>query len=398
MGPSMQNRESEHARDKAPTPSQEIIEQTKASWKGQNRDSKNLKQTSSLPLETAFGSRRSKKRGLAHAKSLRDTRMFSRSLWSDLEAMSGTDKTSRSSKQSTMMSQKVSPHRQTKTFSGISSKRESSVANEPPKASRASQRLQAILGVDSQRHSADKRDNGRHATSSAPLSTNSSKSRTRNSSLLPVYDRRESSVYGFGGPMTPPPTSPLPSIPMSESQNTFRTSSTTPLVLYTPVSPAATVVIPASHWSWRPGSDSPGSQLLNDMKNATDISKSRRSRENLLPTKRHVHQRSISSSLASAMLLETTIEEDSVRAHGTDIGRRSRKEVKETNVVAWPGGPDSSGRSGACQGSDNSPITSHQGSSTSAVNAKGSDQDPNATTNSAGSPSSIIDLYMNRSQ
>lgn len=399
VGPLEENRESEHARDKAPTPSQEIIEQTKASWKEKNRDSTKHKQTFSLPLDIAFDSRHSEKRGLAHAKSLRNTHMSSRSIWSDLEATSGTDKTCRSSKQSTMLSQKLSPQRQTRTFSGISSKKESSVANASSKASGASQRLQAILGVDSKRHSANKGENGRRVTSSAPLKTNSPRSPTRTSRLLPVYDRRESSVYGFGGPMTPPPTSPLPSIPISESQNTLHTSSTTPLVLYTPVSPAATVNSNANHWSWRLGPDSPGSQMLNDMKNATDISRSRRSGENVLPTKRHVHQRSISSSLASAAMLETTIEEDSVRAHVADVGRRSRKEVEETYVVASPGGPNPSSKSDTWQDFDNSPMTSHQGSSTSAINAKGSNhQDPNATTNSAGSPSSIIDLYMSRSK
>lgn len=378
----------------------------KAAWNDRYRTSRDLKQTFSLPLDNVHNAHQFQERGFVHARSLKNTRMSSRSLWSDLELASSTDKTSRSSRQSARMSQKPSPTRQTRTFSGISSNRQSSAHDSTTKASGASQRLQAILGVDGKHDSKNKGSNERRVTSSAPLQKRLPSSSTRTSratsaatsSLLPVYDRRESSVYGFGGPMTPPPTSPLPSIPVSDSQHTFRTSSTTPLVLCTPVSPA-TVSTSASQWSWRLGPDSPGSQLLNDMKTATDISRTRRTGDNILPTKRHIHQRSISSSLASANMLETTVEEDSVRARVADAARRSRKGIDDIDAIALSGGGDLLRQKKTGQLSDRRPVASHQEPSPSATNVSGDEQsDPNATTNSAGSPSSIIKLYMSPSQ
>lgn len=371
----------------------------KATWKDQNRTSRDIRQTFSLPLDFAHDKRQTQTRGLAHANSLKNTHMSSRSLWSDLEATSSTDKTSRSSKQSTMLSQKLSPKRPTRTFSGVSSNRQSTSHESKANASGTSQRLQAILGVDGKRLSKNRIVDEKRLTPSAPLQRNSPKSPTRTSSLLPVYDRRESSVYGFGGPMTPPPTSPLPSIPVSDSQHTFRTSSTTPLVLYTPVSPAATISTSGNHCSWRLGPESPGSQLLNDMKTATDISRTRRTGENVLPTKRHIHQRSISSSLASGTMLETTVEEDSVRARVADAGRRSRKGLDDIDTATWSSARESLRQSETGQFSENSPMTYHEESSPSATNVTSDDQpDPNGTANSAGSPSSIIKLYMSRSQ
>lgn len=389
--------EPDHARDKASTPSQEIIQQTKASWKEQTRHSKNFQEPISSSLDASRDSPKSKKDSLVHGKKSYHARTSSHSLWSDLETMGGTNRVPRSTKRSTLMSHKLSEQRQTKTFHGVPSDRQSYGADAKARANGTSQRLQAILGVDSKRGSLQQEVSGK-SIRSPTFRKNAPQSPVRASTTLPVHDRRESSVYGLGGPMTPPPTSPLPAIPTSESQISFRTSSTDPLVLYTPISPAATVSTSANHWSWRlQGPDSPGSQLLNDMKNATDISKTRRTGETL-PTKHHVHQRSISSSLSSAAILESTVGAKTVgdRANGAsgngravgDADERRRSGNLDVSLSEQAPGLVSLGN----------PVESYETCSSPALDTVHDLPDPNATSNSAGSPSSIVNLYMSRSQ
>jgi hypothetical protein len=379
------------ARDKASTPSQEIIEQTKAAWKEQHHISKIPKKSSSMGFGPSFAQLPLRSGSSVQTPPRGHMRTPSNPLWSDLQDTGKSTTTTRSSKHLTLMSEKSQAQRQTRSFHGFSTTEQSSNLGSPTRANQTSQRLQAILGVESSQLVASK-----SRTDSMPRTPKSKKfvSRLpiRTSSIPPLHQRRESSVYGSGGPTTPPPSAPLPAIPTSESQASLRTASTNPLVLYTPISPAASLGSSVNHWSWRMAPDSPGTQLLNEMKVATDNSRIRRTGDPFIPTKRHIHQKSVSSSALSAIMLDDTAPPKTLPRRGiAEIHDSIAKDQQHPPKVLRDGLPRRTLKS---VGSSLAIIKS---SSPSPPKPDAQHLDSPATSKSAGSHSSIVDLYMRRS-
>lgn len=388
------------SRDKAATPSQEILEQTKAAWKEQNHSSKILKEPPIKGYSSTFAQRSPRTSGSAQTPPRLRMRTPSNPLWSELQSNGKSTAMNRSSKHSTLMSERNQDQRQTRSFHGFSTANQSgNLESAKAKTVHTSQQLQAILGVESfqllasntQTDTSSRSPKGKKFASRLPV---------RTSSILPLHHRRESSVYGSGGPTTPPPSTPLPAIPSSASQASLRTASTNPLVLYTPTSPAASLGISANHWSWRLAPDSPGSQLLNEMKVATDISRVRCTEDAVIPTKRHVHQRSISSSALSAIMLEEISHPGTIPLRGITREQYVRKQDEQDPAKAIPNDRDvrRTDKAGANRESTGPASSLHKSSWPAPPKRAEDHPDSTTTSHSAGSPSSIVDLYMRRSQ
>ena len=385
-------------REKATTPSQEIVVQTKAVWNEQNRSSKTNQKPSVIGYSPVFG-RKPPHSNIPVRKAADGRRRTpSNPLWSELQGSYKITPMSRSSKYSSFMSEKKQDQRQTRTFHGFSTEEQSrNSGSAKSRTNQTSQRLQAILGVENNTSqiSVGRADSFTRSPGSRRFA---SRLPIRTSSIPPLHHRRESSVYGSGGPTTPPPLDPLPAIPTSESHASLRTSSTNPLVLHTPVSPATSLGTSATHWSWRLAPDSPGSQLLNEMKVATDMTRTRRVGDSVIPTKRHVYQRSISSSALSATILEETgnrkmlSREDTGRKNSAfrEDGRKPVKGLQDSRNPPPPTKFESNVKSGGF------PSALSKLSSIGLPDAADRHSGSPATSQSAGSPSSIVILYMRR--
>lgn len=388
-------------RDKASTPSQEIVAQTKAAWKDQNFSSRINQKPSDVGFSPVLGPKAPHSDISVRKASDGRGRTPSNPLWSELQCSYKTTPMSRSFEYSSLMSEKKKQdQRQTRSFHGCPTEEQSrNSGSAKSRTNQTSQRLQAILGVENNQFqssiiradSLSRSPRSRRFASRLPI---------RTSSILPLHHRRESSVYGSGGPTTPPPSNPLPAIPTSESQASLQTSSTNPLVLYTPVSPATSLGASANHWSWRLAPDSPGSQLLNEMKVATDMTRVRRAGDSVIPTKRHAYQRSISSSALSATILEETANQ---KILSREVTAREHSAFKEDNRKPVKGLQDSRDPPGRMKFESNVNSGSFPSalSKSSSLGLPDSDErhpDSTATSHSAGSPSSIVDLYMRRSR
>lgn len=381
-----------NARDKASTPSQDIIERTKAAWKEQNHVSKIYQKRSFAGSSPPLTQRPLRSISAVKTPPRAHMRTPSNPLWSDIRDTGKSTTTTKSSKHSTLMSEKDQAQRQTRSFHGFSTAEKSSDPGSPTRANQTSQRLQAILGVESSQLSASK-----NRADSIPRYPQSRKfvSRlpVRTSSIPPLHQRRKSSVYGSGGPTTPPPSAPLPAIPTSESQASLRTACTNPLVVYTPISPAVSLGSSVNHWSWRLDPDSPGSQLLNEMRVATDNSRIRRTGETFIPTKRHIHQRSVSSSALSVIMLDDTAPSKTLPRRGiAEIHDSIAEDQQHSPKVLRDGLPNRTLKSVGSSSARN------KSSTASPAKADAHHLDSPATSKSAGSHSSIVDLYMRRSQ
>ncbi|KAJ9120169.1 hypothetical protein QFC22_003068 [Naganishia vaughanmartiniae] len=387
-------------REKATTPSQKIIRQTKASWTGQAPDNSTSDRkthgvhTDDRPLITRSQT--------VHRSAHREV-PARLSLWSD--SLLPEDALNHTVKQGRVRS--GHPRRQTQTFHEVPTSRYSESKPADTKAYKSSRRLQVITGVpceskDQQRqrkvkeyrNTFERNNEGNHYQRIPAMA----------SSMSPLHNRRESSVYCMaGGPATPPPNSPLPAIPTSSSLTSCRSSSSKASLLYTPVSPIPTLSTSASTWSWRLNADSPGIQLLNEMKNATEVV-GKTHKPDMIPTKRHAQQRSITSSLSSAGLL------DEVPALSRQIKTSSAGDARHEKPST---SEESTGRLGRHNGSHTRPTGKSASvaipappprpeTSQAEVGPKkqqeGSQSSKSTASNSAGSPSSIVNLYMSRSQ
>ncbi|KAJ9103906.1 hypothetical protein QFC21_002369 [Naganishia friedmannii] len=390
-------------REKATTPSQEIIRQTKASWTGQTQVN-NTPVGNSLLKDHHIESQPLITRSQTVQRTVRKENRAPRlSLWSDNYLSDDASKPSIKYKSV----RNGYPRRQTQTFHEVPTSRYSGSKFSEMQTHRSSRRLQAITGVPCESEYQRKQRKVKEYCNIHERNNEGSRYQripTRTSSMLPLHDRRESSVYFMsGGPTTPPPSSPLPAIPTSDSLTSCRSSTTKASLLYTPVSPIPTLSTSASTWSWRLNTDSPGSQLLNKMKTATDVV-GKTHKPNMIPTKRHVQQQSITSSLSSAGLLD-------------DVPRQSRQ-MKSPPVRASRYGQQSTvdGSKATplhCYNSDIRPTSkaaltttfasarlpeSSQEATTSKTQQEGSQSSKSTASDSAGSPSSIVNLYMSRSQ
>lgn len=383
-------------REKATTPSQEIIRQTKASWTGQSHD-----HDQSLENSPSNGSYTDHRPLITRSQTLqrgapREVYAPRLSLWSD--SLLSEEACKSSAKRGIA----GYPRRQTQTFHEVPLTRRPEPKLSEVQTYRSSRRLQAITGVacesEDQRkgrkvkeyHNLHERNNEGTRYRGIPA---------RTSSMLPLHGRRESSVYCMvGGPATPPPSSPLPAIPTSSSLTSCRSSTSKASLLYTPISPIPTLSTSASTWSWRLNADSPGSQLLNEMKNATDVVE-KSHKPNVIPTKRHVQQRSITSSLSSAGLLDDVPKQ--TRQVGSlqhvqrnDVDKSLAAHLHVHNPDTGPTGKT------AClpiSVLEKRPALSQEATA-SQKQQEGSQSSKSTASNSAGSPSSIINLYMSRSQ
>lgn len=388
-------------REKATTPSQEIVRQTKASWTGKAPVDISLENSLSEDSHTCHRPLITRSQTVQ-----RDARQEVRaphlSLWSDSFL---SNEASKSSVTQGPVRQGY-PRQQTQTFHEVPTNRYTGSKSGDTHTHRTSRRLQAITGVPCESEDQRKVRKVKECRDTYKQNKESIQCQRfpRTSSMLPLHDRRESSVYCIAaGPATPPPSSPLPAIPTSSSLTDCRSSASKASLLYTPISPIPTLSTSASTWSWQLTADSPASQLLNEMKNATDVV-GKTHKPNMIPTKRHVQQRSITSSLSSSGLLDD-IPEQSRRMKSQPAG--DTQDIRRNavdNIVSTRLDNQYSDFQPTNKSAVTATITSaHEPelSPNHVVSKKrqeGSQSSKSTVSKSAGSPSSIVNLYMSRSQ